>query len=111
MTMPDMTTLFGGYAGLTPAHGRTMYRLLSAFAHGKQWKALTADFEPVESAVEVPRGRVMRVTASDDASLAMTILGARTATAALDELEAYCGRVSRTSQTPRSDQGKRCGTV
>ena len=107
ITMPDMTTLFGGYIGLTPARGRAMYRLLSAFAHGKQWKGLTADFEEADSAADFPGGRVVRVTANDDVSLAMTTLGARTAATALDELEAYCGTTQSGQQATWSDHGKR----
>lgn len=87
---PKMTTLFGGYVGLPPARGRAVYRLLSAWAHGKQWKGLTAKFEVVEDAVAVPGGRLVKVTANDDLSLNLTVLGMMTATRAVDELDAYC---------------------
>lgn len=95
---PKMTTLFGGYIGLPPARGRAIYRLLSAWAHGKQWKGLTAKFEVVEDAVAVPGGRLVKVTANDDLSLNLTVLGMMTATRALKEMDAYCG-VSRSGRT------------
>lgn len=88
---PKMTTLFGGYIGLPPARGRAVYRLLSAWAHGKQWKGITAKFEVVEGAVAVPGGKLVKVTANDDLSLNLTTLGMMTATRALNELDAYCG--------------------
>jgi len=87
---PKMTTLFGGYIGLPPARGRAVYRLLSAWAHGKQWKGMTAKFEVVEGAVAVPGGKLVKVTAHDDLSLNLTTLGMMTATRALNELDAYC---------------------
>ncbi len=89
---PKMTTLFGRYTGLPPARGRAVYRLLSAWAHGKQWKGMTARFEVVEGAVAVPGGKLVKVTADDDLSLNLTLLGMMTATKALNELDAYCRR-------------------
>lgn len=88
--VPKMTTLFGGYIGLPPARGRAVYRLLSAWAHGKQWKGMTAKFEVVEGAVAVPGGKLVKVTANDDLSLNLTTLGMMTATRALNELDGYC---------------------
>jgi hypothetical protein len=88
---PKMTTLFGGYIGLPPARGRAIYRLLSAWAHGKQWKGMTAKFEIVEGAVAVPGGKLVRATANDDLSLNLTVLGMMTSARALNELDAYCG--------------------
>jgi hypothetical protein len=87
---PTMTTLFGGYIGLPPARGRAVYRLLSAWAHGKQWKGMTAKFEIVEGAVAVPGGKLVKATANDDLSLNLTTLGMMTATRALNELDGYC---------------------
>jgi hypothetical protein len=88
--VPKMTTLFGGYIGLLPAQGRAVYRLLSAWAHGKQWKGMTAKFEIVEGAIAVPGGKLVKVTANDDLSLNLTTLGMMTATRALNELDGYC---------------------
>ncbi len=88
--VPGLTAQFDGYAGLPPARGRAVYRLLSAWAHGKQWKDLTAKFEVVEDAVPVPGGRIVKVTANDDLSVVLAALRMTTATKALDELEAYC---------------------
>jgi hypothetical protein len=88
---PKMTTLFGGYIGLPSARGRAVYRLLSAWAHGKQWKGMTAKFEVVEGAVAGPGGKLVKVTANDDLSLNLTTLGMMTAARALNELDAYCG--------------------
>jgi hypothetical protein len=88
---PRMTALFGGYIGLPPARGRAVYRLLSAWAHGKQWKGLTAKFEVVEDAVAMRGGKLVKVSANDDMSLNLTALGMMTATRALNELDAFCG--------------------
>ena len=98
--VPKMTPLFGGYIGLPPARGRAIYRLLSAYAHGKQWKGLTAKFQVVEEATEVPGARLVKVTANDDMSVVLTALGARTATTALNELETYC-RADRSDRRGR----------
>jgi hypothetical protein len=68
MKVPSMTYRFGGYTGLRPGPGRAIYELLSAYAHGKQWKGLTVKFEVVEDAAEVPGGRVVKITANDDMS-------------------------------------------
>ena len=48
--VPSMTYRFGGYIGLQPGPGRAIYRLLSAYAHGKQWKGLTTKIQAVEEA-------------------------------------------------------------
>ena len=90
MKVPSMTYRFGGYTGLRPGPGRAIYELLSAYAHGKQWKGLTAKFEAVEDAAAVPGGRVVKVTANDDMAVLLTDLGMRVAAIALGELEAYC---------------------
>ena len=89
--VPKMTARFGGYAGLEPGTGRSIYRLLSAYAHGKQWKGLTVKHEIVEAAAEVAGARLAKVTANDDMSLWLTALGLKTAGTALGEIEAYCG--------------------
>ncbi len=89
--VPTMTALFGAYAGLESGPGRAIYRLVSAYAHGKQWKGLTTNNQAVENAVAVPGGQLMKVTANDDMSLWMTLLGVRVAAAALAELRAYYG--------------------
>lgn len=89
--VPKMTALFGGYAGLQAGHGRAIYRLLSAYAHGKQWKGLTTANEVVEDAIAVPGGQLMKVTANDDWSVRMTLFGVRAAAAAVGELETYYG--------------------
>ncbi len=88
---PKMTALFGAYIGLEPGPGRAMYRLLSAYAHGMQWKGITTKNQAVDNAVPVPGGQLMKVTANDDLSLQMTVLGVRIAVAALAELLAYYG--------------------
>lgn len=91
VNVPKMTPLFGGYIGLEPGPGRATYRLLSAYAHGKQWKGLTTKNQAVENAAPVPGGQLMKVSANDDLSLQMTVLGMRVAAAALAELRAYYG--------------------
>lgn len=96
-TVPSMTYRFGGYIGLPPARGRAIYRLLSAYAHGQQWKGLTANVQVVEDAPEVPGALLVKVAANDDLSVVLTALGVRTANTALNELETYCraGRSGR----------------
>lgn len=90
VNVPKMTARFGGYTGLRPGMGRGVYRLLSAYAHGKQWKGLTLKFDVVEDGPEVAGARLVKVTANDDMSVMLTSLGMRTATVALAELETYC---------------------
>jgi hypothetical protein len=104
--VPSMTYRFGGYIGLPPARGRAIYRLLSAYAHGKQWKGLTARFEVVEGALEVPDARLVKVTANDDMSVVLTALGVTTATTALNELETYVGSAAIAGRpvSPPADQ-------
>ena len=87
--VPSMTYRFGGYIGMSAPHGRSMYRLLSAYAHGMQWKAMTTKFELVEGAPEVAGGRVAKVSANDEMAVMLTDLGVTTVAAALRELEAY----------------------
>lgn len=86
-----MTYRFGGYAGLQPGPGRAIYRLLSAYAHGKQWKGLTTKIQAVETAAEVRGGKVVKVTANDDMSVMLTALAMKVAAVAVDEVDAYCG--------------------
>lgn len=89
--VPSMTYRFGGYIGLRPGPGRAIYRLLSAYAHGKQWKGLTTKIQVVEEATEVRGGKVVKVTANDDMSVMLTALAMKVATSAVDEVDAYCG--------------------
>jgi hypothetical protein len=86
-----MTYRFGGYAGLQPGPGRAIYRLLSAYAHGKQWKGLTTKIQAIEAAAEVRGGKVVKVTANDDMSVMLTGLAMKVAALAVDEVDAYCG--------------------
>ena len=90
MDAPPMTARFGGYAGLPPSRGRAVYRLLSAYAHGRQWKGLTMTVQFVGDAAEITRERLAKVSANDELSVMLTVLATRTATVALDELETYC---------------------
>jgi hypothetical protein len=89
--VPSMTYRFGGYGGLQPGPGRAIYRLLSAYAHGKQWKGLTTKIQAVEEATEVRGGKVVKVTANDDMSVMLTALAMKVAMAAVDEVDGYCG--------------------
>lgn len=89
--VPTMTHRFGGYTGLRPGPGRAVYRLLSAWAHGQQWKGMTAKFEVIEDAPEIQGAQLVKVSANDNMSLMLTDLGMRTAATVLDELETYCG--------------------
>lgn len=85
-----MTYRFGGYIGLQPGPGRAIYRLLSAYAHGKQWKGLTTKIQAVALATEVRGGKVVKVSANDDMAVMLTALAMKVATAAVDEVDAYC---------------------
>lgn len=89
--IPKMTALFGAYAVPGGPTGRALYRLLSAYAHGKQWKGLTTRFRVVEDVKEVPGVRLVQVTANDDLAVVMTAVGLSTAALALAELETYLG--------------------
>ena len=100
--VPKMTARFGGYTGLKPAIGRGIYRLLSAYAHGKQWKGLTLKLQVVEDGPEVAGARLMKVSANDDLSVMLTSLGMRTATVALAELETYSRATSYECDGSRS---------
>ena len=94
--VPKMTALFGGYTGLEPGFGRGIYRLLSAYAHGKQWKGLTLKLQVVEDGPDAAGARLVKVSANDDLSAMLTSLAMRTATVALAELEAYCQAMEST---------------
>lgn len=89
--VPSMTYRFGGYSHLEAGLGRAIYRLLSAYAHGKQWKGLTTKIQVVEAAAEVRGGKVVKVSANDDMALMLTSLAMKVATSAVDEVDAYCG--------------------
>ncbi len=90
--VPRMTARFGGYLGLEPAFGRAIYRLLSAYAHGRQWKGLTVTHVLSDAPPDATGAREAKVTANDDMSLPLTVLGIKNASTALAELHAYFGR-------------------
>lgn len=89
--VPSMTYRLGGYSHLEPGPGRAIYRLLSAYAHGKQWKGLTTKLQAVEAAAEVRGGKVVKVTANDDMAVMLTALAMKVASSAVDEVDRYCG--------------------
>lgn len=92
--VPEMTELFGGYASQGPGPGRSVYRLLSAYAHGTQWKDLTVSAEVAVGAASIRGGKVMRITADDRLSLTMTKVGMRAVVASFNRLEQYYGRAA-----------------
>jgi len=92
LAVPGPTSLFGAYSGWSPARGRGAYRLLSAFAHGQQWKGLILRIDAVGA--DVPGGQVVRVSANDELAVAFTAFAVRVAGSALAELGSYVGRAS-----------------
>ena len=86
-----MTARFGAYALVGAGIGRAICRLMSAYAHGKQWKGSTSKFEVVKDAVAVKGGRIVKVSANDDMSIWLSALAMRVGTVALEELERYYG--------------------
>jgi len=86
-----MTSRFDRYAVPDGPLGRSVFRLLSAYAHGKQWSALTANLGVMDRAAGIPGGAVARVSSSDHVSVTFTGIGLRTALAAVRNLEAYLG--------------------
>ena len=82
------------YAGEGPFRGEALYRLASAFAHGKQWSLHASKIaEPEDGSPNGPGPR--RVTASDDISALVTLGAVRTFAAAVAEFEAYATAVAQ----------------
>lgn len=77
-----------GYVDLFDRYsvGGWLYRLLSAFAHGKQWALLASDRSRLRSVGGFIQGQV---TASDDVSIAATRFGMDALEAGLADLERY----------------------
>jgi hypothetical protein len=86
-----MTSRFDRYAVPDGPLGQSVFRLLSAYAHGKQWSVLTANLGVMDRAAGIPGGAVARVSSSDHVSVTFTGIGLRTALAAVRNLEAYLG--------------------
>ena len=73
--------------------GEFVYRLLSAFAHAKQWAILPAsDYAQHGPMGDLPGVELVAVRASQRLAGALTNITARTLTVAMDELHAYAGR-------------------
>lgn len=89
--VPDFITLCGTYAIAAGLGGNALYRLASAFAHGKQWTLLVSESELPEGASPNEPGP-RRVTASGHVSVGVTLCAVRTFEAAVADLEHYAGR-------------------
>lgn len=72
--------------------GEGAYRLLSAFAHGKQWSLFASETVVLFGLNPPPRGQVGRVTAREDVSVGMTQIAVRTYEAAVSDLERFFHR-------------------
>lgn len=78
-------------AGL--GNGEFAYRLLSAFAHAKQWAILPAsEYDEHGPMGDLPGVELVAVRASHQLAGALTLVAMRALTAAMDELHAYAGR-------------------
>ncbi len=85
------------YAVAGSLGGAAVYRLASAFAHGKQWTLLLADVEvPTDGRVDEPGPR--EITSSDTVSVLATTCAVRTFEAAVSDYERYAGRPSQDSR-------------
>ena len=73
-------------------NGEGAYRLLSAFAHGKQWSLFASETVVLFGLNPPPRGQVGQVAARDDVSVGMTQIAIRTYEAAVDDLERFFNR-------------------
>lgn len=91
--MPAVTDLFREYAiADKPGGGEWLYRLLSAFAHGKQWSILLGEIGERRAAANMPDVYIARLTSSDEVTLRAALHTVDVLRAALDELERYAGR-------------------
>jgi hypothetical protein len=72
-----------------PLVGGAVYRLLSAFAHGRQWTLLVSSLQDV-GFVRVPTGaHPMRVSANEEAAIMLTMLAVRQFSMAVVDAERY----------------------
>ena len=70
-------------------NGEGAYRLLSAFAHGKQWSLFASEKAVLLGLNPPPRSQVGQVAARDDVSVGMTQIAVRTYEAAASDLERF----------------------
>ena len=92
--VPRLIELCRRYAGDGAFGGEALYRLASAFAHGKQWMLLVSSAElPDGAAPDEPGPR--RVTALDTVSALVTFGAVRTFAAAVSDFEAYATSEAR----------------
>ena len=90
LQVPDFIKLSGTYAIAEDLGGNALYRLASAFAHGKQWTLLVSESELPDGANPNEPGP-RRVTASDIISAGVTLCAIRTFEAAVADFEHYAG--------------------
>ncbi len=93
--VPPMTELFARYIGQDPGPGRGTYRLLSAYAHGMQWKGLTSQIEKIEGGPDVPGGLLVRTSANVAGAVMFTSVAVHGCLLAVEQLERYQGRRPR----------------
>lgn len=87
INLPPFTMLFAdhGIPGGDPSEA--VYRILSAYAHGRRWRLLMTPASKIGASATGQT--LMRVTASDWVSEAMTELAVDWAEKAIEEAEAY----------------------
>ncbi len=88
MKVPSLVDLCGRYAGEGAFGGGALYRLASAFAHGKQWTLLVSD-AAVPDGADPGQPGPRRVSALDSVSALITLGAVRAFSAAVADFEAY----------------------
>jgi hypothetical protein len=86
-----VTSRCRAYAVPNGSAGVAVYRLLSAFAHSKQWAALGMKLDDVSSAPAIKGGKVMFVTGNDSLAVSMTTFAVIAAMAGIEDLERHAG--------------------
>ena len=89
MSVPAFVKLCDDYAIAGELGGNALYRLASAFAHGKQWTLLVSESEPPPGATSTTEPGPRRVSASDTLSAGVTHCAVRTFEAAVVDFEHY----------------------
>jgi hypothetical protein len=91
---PSTTLLMGEFGGIE-SDGIWLYRLVSAFAHAKQWSLAGTDRTPWRQSRLISGVEGGTVTASDQVVLFATLRAFELVEAALAEIEDYCRSPSR----------------
>ena len=76
---------------LGTSNGEAAYRLLSAFAHGRQWSLLASEREVIPDTNAAAKTQTGRITAREDVSNGFTAMAVDTYAVGIAELEQYLG--------------------